>query len=192
MALRPIRIKTFGASFRDFTAWLGEARGGDLRLFEHAANGFEQWLRAEFWLFLLRNGIDHREVGMEYRAELDEEARSLIGERQKRVDLWVRANGHEEKYHYAELKVVFPNKNANKMFASAGRDLWSLRHLHENQQAASVSAVVVGPCIDDALWEDGARVVIREAEVEAVSTEFRRGTVGPLRWGVWTCAVAPG
>jgi hypothetical protein len=182
----PNAISNLAESFEAFMAWLSANRAEELAALEHTVNGFEHWLRLEFWVWLLGEGIPQDEVGLEYRAELDEKGASLRPDKQKRIDLWVRAQSNKERYHYVEFKVVFPNANAGKMFRQAASDLWYLRHLDKSQLVASVSVVVIGRSVGDFVWERGRKAIVKGAELPAEAQPTRSDSTNAIRWDVWT------
>lgn len=182
----PNAINTIAESFEAFMKWLEASRPEELAALAHTINGFEQWLRLEFWVWLLGQGIPYDEVGLEYRAELDDEGALRRPDKQKRIDLWVRAEGRKERYHYVEFKVVFPNANAGRMFRLAASDLWYLKHLDKSQIAASTSIIVIGRQVSDAIWEQGRKAIVKGAELSSGTTPTRSDATNPIRWDVWT------
>lgn len=157
------------------------------------ANGFEGWLKFEFYFWLIQSrglrGPDRElaDVGVEYKVALDQRW-SLMDIAVKQCDLWIR-DQDEKRFHFIELKAPFANANQGKMFESAAKDYWYMTRLKaQAEKVATGSVIIFGVNFDLARWEKHLHYVEEYAGyVEHSSKAF--GTVpgvDGLRWAVLT------
>lgn len=158
------------------------------------ANGFEGWLKFEFYFWLIRaRGLrgPHEgwqgDVGVEYKVALDQRW-AQMDIVTKQCDLWIRDHD-EQRFHYIELKAPFANANQGKMFESAARDYWYMTRLKaQAEKVATGSVIIFGVNFDQARWERHlGRVEEYAGYVEHSSKAF--GTVPGvqgLKWAVLT------
>lgn len=158
------------------------------------ANGFEGWLKFEFYLWLIRkHGLrgpseeHYSDVGVEYKVALDQRW-SAMDCKTKQCDLWIR-DQDETRYHFIELKVPFCNTNKGKMFASASNDFWYMSRLKaQAEKAATGSVIIVGVNFEQAQWEEQVATVETSAGDLRHTTRAGGEVCGAqgLRWAVLT------
>lgn len=178
--------------FELFSNWLAENRREAIREIENLRNGFEGWIKLEFyfWLTTIRKARleADKDVGLEYNVQLDQRFRQM-DKAQKRCDLWVRASGSVVRYHYVELKVPFYNQNSKKVLSSAANDVWYMARLKRaKEQVASGSAIILGVGFEEEVWRE-AMSYLKEHYGDALreSQKRKEGTIGSsnkIRWRV--------
>lgn len=181
------------ATFQSFLNDLSIRRAADLQRLSQLKNGFEGWLKIEFYLWLIAQyelEPDNEDIGLEYKVWLDQRRRQMDRDT-KQCDLWVReANGRG--FHYIELKVPFANTNQGKMMLSASDDFWYMsRLLASNQSVATGSSILLGVGFTDERWRRAIDEAVEYAgnEPDCVQTEVGCLTLEaelPLRWAVMT------
>jgi hypothetical protein len=122
-------IRDVAVEFEAFTLSLSAERQELIESIASLNNGFEGWLKLEFYFWLIKHKklrtseLDNEpDVGMEYKVALDQR-HALMDRTTKQCDLWVR-DSENAGYHFIELKVPFANNNKGKMFQSAADDFW--------------------------------------------------------------------
>lgn len=181
-------IKDIGSEFGAFVSTLQSDRKDALERIAACGNGFEGWLKFEFFMWLCNRGlVPHEHVGLECKVALKPDG-STLGPR-KQCDLWVSSNV-AGRYHYVELKAPFANKNSTKMLRYAGWDVWYMSQLDwakPEVAAATGSAIVVGVGFTDRQWEIGRQLVREAAGLDADARPTAAGKVGEvLLWDAWT------
>jgi len=191
-----VGVDNIADEFRMFAGWLTTDRPRELERIEQLANGFEGWIKLEFffWLTSYRSpllnaraaaGID-ADVGLEYTLRLDKRFRDIAPTKQ--CDLWVRSSAGPSLFHYVELKAPFLNQNTGKVLDSAANDFWHMSRIRRSyEQAASGNAVVLGVGFDTANWERGLDRVRAQAclpEDAQMAGEGVLGRAGLIRWCV--------
>ena len=162
------------------------------------ANGFEGWLKFEFYFWLIHacglRGPDSElaDVGVEYKVALDQRwAQMDIATKQ--CDLWIR-DSDEKRFHFIELKTPFANGNQGKMFNSAAMDYWYMTRLKaQAERVATGSVIILGVNFDKARWEAHLRGI--EEYAGYVEHSSRKSDAIPgiegLRWAVLTMRYPP-
>src|SRR5690348_16900967 len=104
-------VDSVATEFEAFGKWLTAERSPALARIEGLGNGFEGWIKLEFFFWLTSHrapalrpwapGVDG-DVGLEYTVRLDQRFWDM--DRQtKQCDIWVRANDTDSpRYHYLE------------------------------------------------------------------------------------------
>lgn len=184
-------IESVGLSFQEFARWFSRSRGSYGPVLAGLCNGFEGWLKIEFyrWLVTERGLAANVDVLLEPKVKLDQRARP--GRDEKSCDMKIlTADGR--RFHFVELKAPFANFNSGKVLKGAGRDLWYVKHLRAKaERAATGSAVVVGVGFDEEHWNRGRATLRQAAFVPADFEVADTGRLaGGLRWDVWTHAYA--
>lgn len=157
-------VRTIIEEFAAFAAWLAEERPEHLERIAALANGFEGWMKLEFFFWLttyrsprLMHEVASREgpdVGVEYKISLD--PRFPDTPPTKQCDIWIRSSTNFNLFHYVELKAPFLNKNATKLLNSAAHDFVCMSRIrHSYEQAASGNAIILGVGFDDNNWKNG-------------------------------------
>jgi hypothetical protein len=159
-------------------------------------NGFEGWVKIEFFFWLLTKrklraakqeaGSD---VWLEYKVRLDRRHRGVSRE-VKHCDLWIR-DQTESGFHYVELKAPFDNGNRNKVLASAAYDLWHMSRLRSSyEKAVSGNAIVLGVGFSPNSWKKGLELVRKEAgledDVDVLLKDGKLDDEGLVRFSVFT------
>lgn len=187
---KTLGIKSMGGAFAEFASELERNRKDALERIVACGNGFEGWLKFEFFMWLCNGGLEpHEHVGLECKVALRPDGRATLGPR-KQCDLWVLSD-LPNRYHYLELKAPFANRNSTKMLRYAGWDVWYMSQLEwakPEVAATTGSAIVVGVGFSDALWQDGRRLVREAAGLETDALPASSGRIGPsILWDAWTC-----
>ncbi len=190
-------ITSVAQEFADFAAWLGEKSPEKIQRIGMLNNGFEGWLKLEFFFWLtshrqemLRSAgsDDDTDVGLEYNLRLDQRHAEMARET-KRCDLWIRDSSGAN-FHYVELKAPFANLNEGKVLASLGKDFWYMARIRKaSEQAATGNAIVFGVGFDEKRWRDGTNRIRHYADLPVdtvVSGEGVLGHEGVVRWCVLT------
>ncbi|HWT70108.1 MAG TPA: hypothetical protein VN214_13420 [Pseudomonas sp.] len=187
-------ISNVATAFRDFMQSWEEERDYLPSSIGALANGFEGWLKFEFYFWLIR-ARDLRgphdgwmgDVGVEYKVALDQRWADMDIPK-KQCDMWVRDHD-EQRFHFIELKAPFANNNQGKMFESAAKDYWYMTRLKaQAEKVATGSVIILGVNFDEARWERHLQQVEEYAGyVEHSSKDFGvvPGVEG-LRWAVLT------
>ncbi|PTQ70307.1 hypothetical protein [Pseudomonas sp. GV071] len=140
-------IKDVAVEFEAFIASLSTEREELIEYIAALNNGFEGWLKLEFYFWLIKNrklraATSDADVGLEYKVALDQRHAGIDRET-KQCDLWVRNN--ESGFHFIELKAPFFNSNKGKVLLSAAHDLWYMSRLTGTyEQVATGSTIAVG------------------------------------------------
>lgn len=187
-------IDNVATAFRDFIESWEEERDYLPSSISVLANGFEGWLKFEFYFWLIRaRGLrgPHDgwlgDVGVEYKVALDQrwaEMDILI----KQCDLWIR-DRDEKRFHFIELKTPFANANQGKMFESAAKDYWYMTRLKiQAEKVATGSVIIFGVNFDHARWEHYLQRVEEYAGWVKHSSKASGEVPGVegLRWAVLT------
>ncbi|MGN8342789.1 hypothetical protein ACLEJQ_04160 [Pseudomonas sp. SMV71] len=157
-------------------------------------NGFEGWLKFEFYFWLIRaRGLrgPHDgwmgDVGVEYKVALDQRW-SQMDIVTKQCDLWIR-DQDEQRFHFIELKAPFANGNQGKLFESAARDYWYMTRLKaQAEKVATGSVIILGVSFEETRWEEHLQRVEEYAgyvEQSSKASGVVPGVDG-LRWAVLT------
>ncbi|MGN8273740.1 hypothetical protein [Pseudomonas sp. SMN5] len=157
-------------------------------------NGFEGWLKFEFYFWLIRaRGLrgPHDgwmgDVGVEYKVALDQRW-SQMDIVTKQCDLWIR-DQDEQRFHFIELKAPFANGNQGKLFESAARDYWYMTRLKaQAEKVATGSVIILGVNFEETRWEEHLQRVEEYAgyvEQSSKASGVVPGVDG-LRWAVLT------
>lgn len=177
-------LESVGDAFSRFAAELQCKREPVIARIAQLTNGFEGWLKIEFLLWLVEQGLElNKGVGVEHRAKIDAQ-HAEMGRQEKLCDLWL-ASTSLDRYHYVELKAPFANRNQGKVLRSAGHDLWYVSRLEATyEKAATGNAIVVGVGFDEPAWRQA------EAQVTVAAACGAPGHSGELCpsvwWSVWT------
>jgi hypothetical protein len=190
-------ITSVAQEFADFAAWLGEKSPEKIQRIGTLNNGFEGWLKLEFFFWLtshrqemLRSAgsDDDADVGLEYNLRRDQRHPALDRE-SNRSDLWIR-DSQGSRFHYVELKAPFANLNEVKVLTSVGNGFWHMARIRKaSERAASGNAVVLGVSFDEERWRDCINRVRHYADLPVdtvLSGEGVLGRDGLVRWCVLT------
>jgi hypothetical protein len=116
--MKTLGINDINVAFAKFASELETTRGEALKRIAVCGNGFEGWLKFEFFMWLCNSGLaPHEHVGLEYKVALN--AVSTLGP-SKQCDLWVLADT-ADRYHYVEIKAPFANKTRPRCFGTPAR-----------------------------------------------------------------------
>lgn len=151
--------------FSKFIEWMKKDRHEALDQLSKIQNGFENWIKIEFYLWLInvrenrlkpQDKDDYNQVGLEYRVKLNSNNR-------KRCDMWFGTESSG--YHYIELKNIFNNSNKQKMMKSVIGDLECMVDInHRDESPVSGNAIILGVGFDDydghKWWVDSIEKVI--------------------------------
>ncbi len=180
-------VPTIADAFDEFTRCLTAARPNRIDLIGDLDNGFEGWLKLEFFAWLVEHyqcvpGVD---VGLEYKVRLDQ--RRAVDKIVKCCDLWVRGPT-PERVHYVELKAPFANTNAGKVLTSAADDFWYMGRLRARFEAAATGNIIVlGVGFDERSWRRGRESIRARAQLCQEYEVTRSGELSSrVRWDVWT------
>lgn len=192
-------IQDVAAAFGEFMQSWQQERNYLPSAVSALGNGFEGWLKFEFYFWLIRaRGLrgPHDgwlgDVGVEYKVALDQRwAQMDIATKQ--CDLWVR--DHDEKrFHFIELKAPFANNNQGKLFESAAKDYWYMTRLKaQAEKVATGSVIILGVNFDEARWEahlQGVEEYAGYVEHSSKAAGVVPGVQG-LRWAVLTMQYPP-
>jgi hypothetical protein len=190
-------ITSVAQEFADFSAWLGEKTPEKIQRIGTLNNGFEGWLKLEFffWLTSQRQEMlrsagsgEDGDVGLDNNLHLDQHPPEVDRET-KRCDLWIRDSSGTS-FHYVELKAPFANLNEGKLLASLGKDFWHMARIQKvSERAASGNAIILGVGFDEERWRDGTNRVRHYADLPVdtvLSGEGVLGRAGAVRWCVLT------
>lgn len=187
-------IDNVATAFRDFMQSWSEERAYLPSSISALANGFEGWLKFEFYFWLIRkHGLrgPHDgwmgDVGVEYKVALDQRWAEM-DILTKQCDLWVRDHD-EQRFHFVELKAPFANGNQGKMFESAAKDYWYMTRLKaQAEKAATGSVIIFGVNFDQVRWEHHLQRVEEYAGFVEYSSKVTGEVpgVGGLRWAILT------
>lgn len=189
-----VGIDNVATAFRDFIESWKDDRDYLPSSISVLANGFEGWLKFEFYFWLIR-ARDLRgphdgwlgDVGVEYKVALDQRWAEM-DILSKQCDLWIR-DQDKKRFHFIELKAPFANANQGKMFESAAKDYWYMTRLKaQAEKVATGSVIIFGVNFDQARWERHLQWVEEYAGwVEHSSKAFGEvPRVEGLRWAVLT------
>ena len=186
-------IPDVASAFHDFMQSWEEDRKYLPSSISALANGFEGWLKFEFYFWLIHarglRGPDRElaDVGVEYKVKLDQRW-SLMDIVSKQCDLWIR-DQDEKRFHFIELKTPFANANQGKMFESAAKDYWYMTRLKaQAEKVATGSVIIFGVNFDQARWEKHLEYVKEYAGYVEHSSKASGTVPGVegLRWAVLT------
>lgn len=186
-------VADVGIEFEKFLqSWTAE-RGNLPASVEVLGNGFEGWLKFEFYFWLIReHGLratcagEYGDIGVEYGVALDQR-RASMDIREKRCDLWV--SDLEGRYHFIEIKVPFANRNQGKMFNSASDDYWYMSRLRSQaEQVSTGSVIIVGVNFADERWDKHLERVAGAADAYRQTSHCGGRVPGSqsLHWAVLT------
>ncbi|MFT3775152.1 MAG: hypothetical protein QM820_58135 [Minicystis sp.] len=199
-----VGVDSVAIEFQRFAAWLTEERPHEIERIERLANGFEGWIKLEFFFWLTSHrsppltcaassGAEEVDVGLEYALLLDQ--RFKDNRTTKQCDIWVRSSAGPSLFHYVELKAPFLNGNAGKILDSAGNDFWYMSRIRRSyEQAASGNAVVLGVGFDAASWARALDRLRAQAGVPDDLNFAGQGTLGRaerISWCVLTKTYVP-
>lgn len=186
-------ILNVSVTFQHFLKDLSALRAADLNRLSQLNNGFEGWLKIEFYLWLIAqyslepaNG----DIGLEYKVWLDQRRRQMDRET-KQCDVWVR-DAQGAGFHYIELKVPFANPNQGKMLLSASDDFWYMsRLLASDQSATTGSSILLGVGFDEGVWHAAIEEAVEYAGNDPDCVQCETGSVAVssarlLCWAVMT------
>lgn len=183
-------------AFTAFIEYLKDKRRPYLEGLSSLNNGFEGWLKIEFYLWLKQTYAlpDEEYIGMECKIRLKVKNPDGHDKKKKQIDLWVWDEAGQG-YHYVELKVPFCNQNKSKMFASAALDLSYMHYLYKRDSVRLTSSVIVmGVGFGKTEWEDGMRTVKNQPEAFPVVPSILQyalkkadGDPADLIWECLTC-----
>lgn len=187
-------IDNVATAFREFIESWGAERDYLPSSISALANGFEGWLKFEFYFWLIRSrglqGPDDGwmgDVGVEYKVELDQ-CWADMDIPKKQCDLWIR-DQDEKRFHFAELKAPFANANQGKMFDSAAKDYWYMTRLKaQAEKVATGSVIIFGVNFESSRWEQHLEQVEEYAGFVEHSSKASGEVAGVsgLRWAVLT------
>lgn len=151
-------IKDVAIEFEAFTRSLSDERQGLIESISSLNNGFEGWLKLEFYFWLIKNrGLralrtdEEHDIGMEYKVALDQR-HTAMDRQTKQCDLWIRDHDGSG-YHFVELKAPFANANQGKLMQSAADDLWYMSRLKAgSEKVVSGSSILLGVGFDTESW----------------------------------------
>lgn len=192
-------ISDVGIEFERFAKSLGHRRKDLFSRIGSLRNGFEGWVKLEFFFWLVGEyGLriptpeqdwneNSADIGLEYKVRLDQR----WNDREvKHCDLWIRDDQQKPGFHYVELKAPFANANMNKMLTSAASDFWCMSRIRKSyEQAVSGNAIVLGVGFNDDTWVQGIDRVRTESGVPEEMQESRSGVLddkGQVRFSVLT------
>lgn len=177
--------------FSEFSEFLNIERREHMKCIASLNNGFEGWIKLEFFLWLIAKHkleVEEDDIGLEYKVHLDQR-RSEMDKNRKQCDLWIQ-NHDNTGYHYVELKVPFSNYNSGKMFTSAGHDFWYMSRISASSEyAVTGNAIIIGVGFDNKGWQSGIDRVRNEAwlpESWCPSASGMFDSEGRVRWAIFT------
>ncbi|MBW7900910.1 MAG: hypothetical protein H3C26_05510 [Rhodocyclaceae bacterium] len=192
-----MKFKGIGEAFEAFFEEAIVERGLIDKLME-IENGFEGWLKLEFYFWLIKRYNLSRskdEIGMEWKTQLNKKASDY--KKTKQCDLWVCDinNPDDERYHYIEIKAPFNNDNRGKMLhgdnLSASSDLWYISRIEAGKKALqyplSGSVIILGVGFDATEWKEAVKDIKKYANIplrEKLIEEDKRHE--KIRWAVLT------
>ena len=187
-------IKDAATEFAAFTAALSTERRELIDSIAVPNNGFEGWLKLEFYFWLIKNGKlqASMDVGMEYKVSLDQRYGAMDRET-KQCDLWVRDH-LEAGYHYIELKAPFANTNQGKVMQSAADDFWYMSRLKgSSERVVSGNAIILGVGFTAKGWDQHIGNLIDYSGMPTESVSITSGYLDDrahIRWAAlttWYC-----
>lgn len=151
-------IKDVAAEFEAFTRALSVEPQELIESIISLNNGFEGWLKLEFYFWLIKNRKlrasrmdDEHDIGMEYKVALDQR-HAAMDRKTKQCDLWIRDQDGSG-YHFVEMKVPFANTNQGKVMQSAADDFWYMSRLKaSSEKVVSGSSIMLGVGFDTESW----------------------------------------
>ena len=151
-------------------------------------NGFEGWLKFEFYFWLLTHKNlkpENEDIGLEYKLEIKDSYYKT-----KQCDLWVRDSQDNNKFHYIELKLVFSNGNTTKMFQQATDDAWYMAKIRttEPQAPKTGNCIVLSINLTEDSWNRGLANIQNRYNLPDMQQvrEQPIDTNGIIRWAVFT------
>jgi len=186
-------IKDVAVEFAAFVDDLCTERADLIDSIAALNNGFEGWLKLEFYFWLIKNrklraaiddGSNDRDVGMEYKVALDQR-HAAMDRKTKQCDLWVR-NHDENGFHFIELKAPFFNGNRGKMIRSAADDLWYMSRLTgAHEQVVTGSTIAVGIRFTGEQWAAQVESVRAYSETTSKPVSVKIGSLGKHQRAHW-------
>lgn len=186
-------IKDVAVEFATFVDSLNADRAELIDSIAALNNGFEGWLKLEFYFWLIKtrklraaidDRADDRDVGMEYKVALDQRHAAMDRET-KQCDLWVR-NHDENGFHFIELKAPFFNSNYGKMIRSAADDLWYMSRLTgAYEQVVTGSTIAVGIRFTAEQWAEQVESVRAYSEKSSKPVSVTIGSFGKHQTAHW-------
>ena len=188
-------VKDIAAEFEAFTLALSAERSELIDYITSLHNGFEGWLKLEFYFWLIKNrklraslSDKEHDIGMEYKISLVQRY-GAMDRQTKQCDLWVRdhkTNG----YHFIELKAPFANTNRNKVLQSAADDFWYMSRLTEKfESVVTGSTIALGIRFGAEEWAAHIDKVKAYSKVPSKVLTVQLGSLGnhtQAQWAVLT------
>jgi hypothetical protein len=187
-------ITSVAQEFADFAAWLGAESPEKVQRIGTLSNGFEGWLKFEFffWLTSYRHELlrsngsdDDGDVGLDYDLRLGHRHPDMD---RGKCDLWIR-DSLGSHLHLVELRAPFATLN-DKLLTSVTNDFWHTARIRKaSGRVASGNAVVLGVGADEEGWRDCIHRVRHYADLPVdtvLSGEGVLGREGVVRWCVLT------
>lgn len=184
-------IKDVATEFEAFTRALSVERHELIESIGSLNNGFEGWLKLEFYFWLIKNRQlrasrtdDEHDIGMEYKVALDQR-HAAMDRQAKQCDLWMRDHDGGG-YHFVELKAPFANTNQGKVMQSAADDLWYMSRLKAgSEKVVSGSSILLGVGFDESGWNQHIDYISTYSEKSTGILSAKSGTLdeyGNIRW----------
>ncbi|MBN1575366.1 MAG: hypothetical protein JW913_02365 [Chitinispirillaceae bacterium] len=176
-------IADVATEFGKFARDLSARRPKEVARIETLSNGFEGWLKLEFFFWLVTTRklepstpkTGERDVGLEYKVRLDQRKADRFA---KQCDLWIR-NQSGSSFHYVELKAPFAEFNQSKVLISAADDFWYMSRIRAScEEPASGNAIVLGVGFEEESWRQAIEYVIEKARPVDNMEPPRSGVLG--------------
>lgn len=188
-------VKDIAAEFEAFTHALSAERSELIDYITSLHNGFEGWLKLEFYFWLIKNrklraslSDKEHDVGMEYKVALDQRY-GAMDRQTKQCDLWIR-DQKTDGYHFIELKAPFANANQSKMLLSAADDFWYMSRLTEKfERVVTGSTIALGIRFGAEDWAAHIDKVKAYSKVPSKELTVKLGSLGnhaQAQWAVLT------
>lgn len=188
-------ITNVAIEFESFTHTLSTERQELIDSIASLNNGFEGWLKLEFYFWLIKNrnlrascSDDEHDIGMEYKVSLDQRY-GTMDRQTKQCDLWIRDHA-QDGYHFIELKAPFANNNQGKVMQSAADDFWYMSRLKaRDEKVVSGSSIILGIDFSQEKWNQHIDKLFSYSRIPAEKISTSSGTVeknGRIRWAALT------
>lgn len=188
-------IQSVATDFEAFTHTLSTERNELIDYIISLHNGFEGWLKLEFYFWLIKNrklraslSDKEHDVGMEYKVALDQRY-GAMDRQTKQCDLWIR-DQKTDGYHFIELKAPSANANRNKVLLSAADDFWYMSRLAEKfEQVVTGSTIALGIRFGAEEWAAHIDKVSAYSRVGSKDLSVTLGSLGnhaQAQWAVLT------
>lgn len=183
-------IENVAFTFKEFTDDLQKKRPEVLIHMSSLYNGFEAWLKFEFYFWLLTHknlNPQNEDIGLEYKLEIKDSYYQT-----KQCDLWVRDSIDNSKFHYIELKLVFNNRNTTKMFMQASDDAWYMAKIQttEPQTPKTGNCIILSINLSQDSWDIGLKKVQKYYHLPKMKQVTQQSidinTDKKIRWAVFT------